>query len=198
LQEEGWVVCRAFKKRTTSQSKSIEGWDSGYFYDEPSGVSSVVDPIDFISRQPQNYLSQNFMCKQEIEADNLGGFMHSDQFVQLPQLASPSLPLIKRPASSISRISENNEEELEQMNRVCNNNSKKVTDWRALDKFVASQLSQEDRFDGDGESSFGAHDRNSDMSLLLLQSSRVDDEEKLNGFLNSSSDCDIGICIFEK
>lgn len=153
-----------------------------------------MDPIDFISRQPQNFLSQNFMCKQEIEADNMG-FMHSDQFVQLPQLESPSLPLIKRP-SSISLISENNEEE-EQMNSGCNN-TKKVTDWRALDKFVASQLSQEDRFEGDGESSFGAH-QNSDMSLLLLQSSRVDDEEtKLNGFLNSSSDCDIGICIFEK
>ncbi|KAJ6989633.1 hypothetical protein NC653_018191 [Populus alba x Populus x berolinensis] len=26
--EEGWVVCRAFKKRTTGQNKSIEGWDS--------------------------------------------------------------------------------------------------------------------------------------------------------------------------
>lgn len=203
-QEEGWVVCRAFKKRTTSQSKSIEGWESGYFYDEASGVSSVVDPIDFISRQPQNFLSQNFMCKQEIEADNMGTFMHAHsdhQFVQLPQLESPSLPLIKRPPSSISLISENNEEEEQIMNRGCNN-TQKVTDWRALDKFVASQLSQEDRFEGDGESSFGAaQDQNSDMSsLLLLQSStRIDDEDKFNGFLNSSSDCDnIGICIFEK
>ncbi|KAK7843498.1 nac domain-containing protein 37 [Quercus suber] len=192
--EEGWVVCRAFKKRTTGQTKSIEGWDSSYFYDESSGVSSVVDPIDFISRQPQNFLAQNFLCKQELEAENMR-FMQSDPFVQLPQLESPSLPLIKRP-SSISLISENNEEE-EQINNSGCNNTKKVTDWRALDKFVASQLSQEDRFEGDGESSFGPHDHNSDMSLLLLQSSR-DDEENLNGFLNASSDCDIGICIFEK
>lgn len=192
-QEEGWVVCRAFKKRTTGQNKSNEGWDSSYFYDESSGVSSVVDPIDFITRQPQNFLAQNFLCKQEIEADNLS-FMQSEQFVQLPQLESPSLPLIKRP-SSISPISDNNEEE-EQINRGYNNNNK-VTDWRALDKFVASQLSQEDRFEGDGESSFGQH-HDSDMSLLLLQSSRDDEGNKLNGFLNSSSDCDIGICIFEK
>lgn len=194
LQEEGWVVCRAFKKRTTGQTKSIEGWDSSYFYDESSGVSSVVDPIDFISRQPQNFLAQNFLCKKELVAENMR-FMQSDPFVQLPQLESPSLPLIKRP-SSISLISENNEEE-EQINNSGCNNTKKVTDWRALDKFVASQLSQEDRFEGDVESSFGLHDHNSDMSLLLLQSSR-DDEGKLNGFLNASSDCDIGICIFEK
>ncbi|XP_034682688.1 NAC domain-containing protein 37 [Vitis riparia] len=191
-QEEGWVVCRAFKKRTTSQSKSIEGWDTSYFYDEPSGVSTVMDPIDYISRQPQNYLGQNFLCKQEIEADNLN-FMHAtEHFVQLPQLESPSLPLMKRP-SSVSLISENNEEE--DQTRGCNN-AEKVTDWRALDKFVASQLSQEDRYEGDGVSSFGAH-HNSDMALLLLQSSR-DEANKLNGFLNSSSDCDIGICVFEK
>lgn len=186
-------MCRAFKKRTTSQNKSIEGWDSSYFYDEPSGVSSVLDPMDYITRQPQNFFAQNFLCKQEIEADNLN-FIHSDQFVQLPHLESPSLPLIKRP-SSISLVSEYNEEE-DQQARECKT-SEKVTDWRALDKFVASQLSHEDSYDCDiGSSSFVAH-QNSDMALLLLQSAR-EEENRLNGFLNSSSECDIGICIFEK
>nr|UBT01661.1 NAC transcription factor 57 [Litchi chinensis] len=171
-QEEGWVVCRAFKKRTNGQSKSIEGWDSSYFYDEPSGVSSVVDPIEYMSRQqPQGFLSQNLLCKQEIEADNLS-FMQSDQYLQLPQLESPSLPLLKRPISSISLTSENNEELVEdhqQQNRKTSNNTattttkKAVTDWRALDKFVASQLSQEE-----GDSSFGGHS-SSDMALMLLQ-----------------------------
>ncbi|XP_022752164.1 NAC domain-containing protein 37-like isoform X2 [Durio zibethinus] len=151
-QEEGWVVCRAFKKRTTGQ-KSIEGWDSSYFYDE---------------------------------------------FVQLPQLESPSLPLIKRP-SSISLISEStNYEEEDHQNRMCNN-TKKVTDWRALDRFVASQLSHEDRYDGEGVSSFDINNNNnSDMALLLLESSGREEGNKLNEFLNlSSSDCDIGICIFD-
>ncbi|KAJ9146991.1 hypothetical protein P3X46_029202 [Hevea brasiliensis] len=200
-QEEGWVVCRAFKKRTTGQTKNIEGWDSSYFYDEASVVSSVIDPIDYISRQPPNFMAQSFLCKQEIEADNLS-FMRTDNFVQLPQLESPSLPLIERP-SSISLISENNNNnEEEEQARGCNinnssNNNKKVTDWRAFDKFVASQLSQEDRYDGDNAvPSFGG-ENSSDMSLLLLQSGR-DDEKKFNGFLSSSSDCDIGICIFDK
>lgn len=200
-QEEGWVVCRAFKKRTTGQTKNIEGWDSSYLYEESSGVSSVVDPLDYITRQPQNFLAaQNFLCKQEIEADNLN-FMQSDSFVQLPQLESPSLPLIKRPSSSISLISENNEEEILEQNKGCSNvnNAQKVTDWRALDKFVASQLSQ------DQDRSFEGDDQDSEdmAALLLLQSSsssRSDHEgnKLMNGFLNPTSDCDIGICIFEK
>ncbi|KAK8566296.1 hypothetical protein V6N13_021368 [Hibiscus sabdariffa] len=72
---------------------------------------------------------------------------------------------------------------------ICTNN-KKVVDWRALDKFVASQLSHEDRFDdGRGVSSIVAIDNNnnSDMALMILQSSR-EERNKLNEFLNSSSD----------
>ncbi|XP_057970612.1 NAC domain-containing protein 37 [Malania oleifera] len=219
-QEEGWVVCRAFKKRTNAQTKSTEAWDSSYFYDEPSGVSSVVDPIDYISRPPsQNFLANSFLCKQEIEADNIN-YVQSDHFVQLPQLESPSLPLIKRPSSSVSLISENNnnEEVVEQINNnnnnnnnrggcLMNNNSEKVTDWRALDKFVASQLSQDqercDQRDNNingVSSSFGVH-HSSDMAdmLMLLQSSRGEGSSRLNGFLSaSSSDCDFGICIFDK
>lgn len=95
--------------------------------------------------------------------------------------------------SLISESNINNEEEEE--TRGCSN-TKKVTDWRALDKFVASQLSQEDRYDGNGVSSFGA-ENNSDMQLLLLQSGR-EEGNKFNGFLSSSSESNIGICIFEK
>lgn len=202
------MVCRAFKKRTSSQNKSMEGWDSSYFYDELHCVSSIVDPTDFISRQ-----TQSFLCKQEIaaEADNLNStLMPSDHFVQLPQLESPSLPLIKRPSSSMSQISssENNvEEDVELINnKGCssNINAKKtdaVTDWRDLDKFVASQLSQEDNYNELGDhgdySSFGVHDHDdSDMAALLLL--QRDEGNKLNGFLSSSSDCDLGIYIFEK
>ncbi|XP_065853013.1 NAC domain-containing protein 37-like [Euphorbia lathyris] len=208
-QEEGWVVCRAFKKRTSSlQTKNIEGWDSSYLYDESSVISSVLDPIDYISRQPQNYLAQNNMlCKQEIEADNLS-FMQAaaECFVQLPQLESPSLPLIKRPSSASLMPSQNNnnnsnnDEDLEQSMRGCS--SKRVTDWRALDKFVASQLSQEDRYgncDNNAVScSFGVAENASDISPLMLLQTGKDEENKFDGLLSSTSDCDIGICIFEK
>ncbi|AET03821.2 putative transcription factor NAM family [Medicago truncatula] len=168
-QEEGWVVCKAFKKKTSVQAKTNERWDPSHLHDEQtSSIISRVDPIDLILRQPQRISAQNFMYKQEIEAeaDTLLRFMHSEQLVPLPQLQSPSLT--KR-QNSMPIISE------------------KVTDWRDLDKFVASQLSQEDH----------RHETSSDMSLFLLQSSKDDEENKLSSFLTTRSDCDIGICVFE-
>nr|QDX01716.1 NAC domain-containing protein NAC55 [Medicago sativa subsp. falcata] len=208
-QEEGWVVCRAFKKRTTnsqSTKSTIEGWDTSYFYEEAASRvnNSMVDPIDqLISRQPQSYLSQSYnMCKQEIEA-----CMHAEQFLQLPQLESPSLPLVKRP-STMSLVSDNNNDDINDQNRLLllsNNNdnitTNTVTDWRALDKFVASQLSHEVETDqGVLLSSFGTNNNpSSDMALMLLQQGNRDEENKLSPFLNASSDCsDIGICVFEK
>lgn len=192
------MVCRAFKKRTTGQSKtSIEGWDSTYYYDEPSGVSTVLDSIGYITRQQSpKFLSHNLVCKQEIEAtDQNLHFPQSDQFVQLPQLESPSLPPMKR-LTPISFATENNN--IEDDDRYSRgSNSKKVTDWRDLDKFVASQLSHGDRYEGldVGSAGFGSHS-DSDLGLLLLQSGREEAGPKLNEL--STSDCDIGICIFNK
>ncbi|RZC66579.1 hypothetical protein C5167_010261 [Papaver somniferum] len=246
--------------------KTSEGWESSssnYFYDETSGVSSTVEPsVDYISR---NRRQQNFMCKQETatEVENLN-FLNSDHFVQLPQLESPSLPLLKRP-SFMSLVSENSDDynplhhqeqqqqqqqhqqqvsailgfnntdmmNMEQVARLGYNGSsnnmmdmeQNVTssDWRALDKFVASQLmSQEDGFDHnvEGLSNFivdhqqqqqyhVANNSNSDnmMSLLLMQSGTGKEEvmnhSKLkNGFLSSTSSVSLGdnmgFCIFEK
>ncbi|KAG4941270.1 hypothetical protein JHK87_045141 [Glycine soja] len=220
-QEEGWVVCRAFKKRTTNgQTKTIEGWHRNCLYDEQqqacgSVSSTVVDPnIDLMLRQqPQRFTgAQNFMYKQEeiIEADNNNlSFMHAEQqLVQLPHLESPSLPLAKKQSSVVSPISDNinNNEDDDNPQKGLSNTTKKVTtDWRALDKFVASQLSQEERHEIEGVSSFATHHTttSSDMALLLLQNNSRENERnnKFNPFFNTSStisDCDIGICVFEK
>lgn len=221
MQEEGWVVCRAFKKKITGQTKTNmgEGWESNYFNEEPStAVSSIVDPLEYITRQPPppNFMAQNLLCKQEMELaenNNLNfSYSNSDQFVQLPQLESPTLPLIKRPISSMSLVSENsNQEDDEQtINKRCstiNSTSQNVTgDWRALDKFVASQLShdnheQESRYEADHGllSSFEEEAHNySDLGMLLLLSERTEGP-KLNEILSSSSDdFDTGVCIFDK
>jgi len=195
MQEEGWVVCRAFRKRTNGQTKTIEGWDRSYIYDEQAcGVNSSVNPIDLMLRQPQrnNISAQNFLYKQETEADNLS-FIHAEQMMQLPQLESPSMPLVKK-QTSVSLISDNINNEDGSQKEL--SNTKKVTDWRAFDKFVASQLSQEERHEIEGMSSFATH-TGSDMALLLLQN--TNERNKFNPFLStSSSDCDIGICVFEK
>lgn len=191
------MVCRAFKKRNTGQAKinNEEGWESNYFYEESSGVSSIVDPLEYIPRQPPtgNFMSQNLLCKQEIEGNNNSSliFLHSsDQFVQLPQLESPSLPLMKRP-SSMSLISED-DQQITKRSKIDKNVNDRVTDWRALDKFVAYQLSHDD----DGVSSYEPHN-GSDLGMLLLQSGR-EEGPKLDDLLSSTSNRDIGICIFDK
>ncbi|KAH7664641.1 NAC domain-containing protein [Dioscorea alata] len=172
-QEEGWVVCRAFKKRSTIQTRSIaDVWESGY-----APVNS------YLQRQP----IRSALCKQESadQIENLN-LLNSNQFVQLPQLESPSMPLLKN--SSVVSMSCENED-----------GGEKVTDWRALDKFVASQLSHEERYDADQQCSELGHavDKNSEMALLLLGSGD-EEENKLNGLLSSSLDCDFGICVFDK
>ncbi|KAG2408782.1 NAC domain-containing protein [Vigna angularis] len=184
-QAKGWVVCRAFRKRTNGQTKTIEGWDRRYTYEEQAcGVYSWVDPIDLMLRKPQrnNISAENLLYKKETR------LMHAEEAMQLPELESPSMTIVKKQSStSVSLISDNINKE---------DGSEKVTDWRALDKFVASQLSQEERHEIEGMSSFAGHS-GSDMALLLLQN--TNERNKFNPFLSAaSSDCDIGICVFEK
>ncbi|XP_019172056.1 PREDICTED: NAC domain-containing protein 37-like [Ipomoea nil] len=208
-QEEGWVVCRAFKKRITGQAKSMESWESNFLYDEPN-----INNMDYMTRQaaaaaaPSNFMAaQTFLCKQELEASENLTFMHADQlFNQLPQLQSPSLPLLKTPLlpeNHRSNASEDDASAGEQIKKMNCVSDKKVTDWRALDKFVASQLSHDVN-----QESFEDHHGCDEMgSLLLLQSEMRDNNGgggggsgRLNDFLSSgSSEFDnIGICIFDK
>ncbi|KAK9036348.1 hypothetical protein V6N11_078353 [Hibiscus sabdariffa] len=109
----------------------------------------------------------------------------------------PSASSAREPVAAIFKETElentnDEEDEDEEQKRVICTDSKKVADWRALDKFVASQLSHdEDRFDdGGGVSSIeaiGNNNNNSDMALMLLPSDR-EERNKFNEFLNSSSD----------
>ncbi|KAJ0683533.1 putative transcription factor NAM family [Helianthus annuus] len=160
-QEEGWVVCRTFKKPTTGQPKYSEGWESNFFYNRWMHARPAMDPLDYITSQPSSSIfPHSFMCMKELEANENLKFVHCDQFEQLPQLKSPSLLSIKWPSSIYSLVSPlgNNDKKddlpvgINIINDTSNNN--KVTDWRALDKFLASQLSQHDRYGiGDGSSS---------------------------------------------
>ncbi|WOL10004.1 NAC domain-containing protein [Canna indica] len=188
-QEEGWVVCRAFKKRATCPTRSAaEIWNSSYCYDDLGRMNPMMNPVVCLQKQPMTLL-----CKQETEFDELH-LLQSNQFVQLPQLESPSLPLANQRSSKMTVYEKEDEEQARVSNGI-----EKVTDWRALDKFVASQLSQENnRFVGEQVVSGFGVENDSDMALLLLQSER-DEVEKFSELLSSGGpDCDTGICIFEQ
>ncbi|GAV75606.1 NAM domain-containing protein [Cephalotus follicularis] len=168
-QEEGWVVCRVFKKRLTTVRK-LGDFESPCWYDDPVSFMPDLDSPRRIS-QPYGTYHHHYPCKQELE---LQYNMPHDPFLQLPQLESPKLP---QSAVSISHCNsavpygyhdrnngstlqsstltqEDHTQQGHQQNLsslYSNSNDQavdQVTDWRVLDKFVASQLSHEEASKG--------------------------------------------------
>ncbi|VVB18352.1 unnamed protein product [Arabis nemorensis] len=139
-QEEGWVVCRAFKKRTTVPTKRRQLWDQNCFFYE--ATADLMEPLDKNVHKRARHntdISGTTPFKQELLSEKnhvddgeFGSmFLQSiddDQFSQLPQLESPSLPSEITLQEHMSRQEDDVSVE------------KRITDWRSLDKFVASQL----------------------------------------------------------
>ncbi|KAK9062057.1 hypothetical protein SSX86_019242 [Deinandra increscens subsp. villosa] len=196
-QEEGWVVCRAFKKRATGQTRTTIRWESNYVYDESSLVTSTMD--NYTTIQPSNiHLTESIMCKQELEASQNLNFVQCDEFIQLPHLESPPLQSLKRPATSSMYEHDIQEDN----NLIKKRNTNEVRDWRDLDKFVASQLSQEEEIRCVGEGFSTNFEENIDSASLnhMFYQGGGGGERKMNGLLSSTSSdhFDVGICIFDK
>lgn len=167
-QEEGWVVCRVFKKRVTTMRKVSEH-DSPCWYDDQ--VSFMQD-LDSPKQSSQSNLVYQlpYPCKKELDLAPYQ--MPREQFLQLPLLESPKLlqsastNIASNPmaaygldvshATSLLPSSLIQEEQVQHTGQqnfqaMYGNNTTneqqgvdQVTDWRVLDKFVASQLSQDD------------------------------------------------------
>ncbi|KAF8032856.1 hypothetical protein BT93_D1670 [Corymbia citriodora subsp. variegata] len=164
-QEEGWVVCRVFKKRMTSVRKMGE-YESPCWYDDQVSFMSELDSPRRISQPYPSPYHHQYPCKQEIELQY--NMPPHDAFLQLPQLESPkvtqsapnitcnSLMPYAYDRSSCSNFQSSNltqEEHIQQIHHLNMNSlfgnipseqaADQVTDWRVLDKFVASQLSHD-------------------------------------------------------
>ncbi|KAJ0976902.1 hypothetical protein J5N97_012376 [Dioscorea zingiberensis] len=124
-QEEGWVVCRAFKKQTPNQRPYFNTYIPAY-HDHQYGygmLSEITRPAsDFIDAYSGgNFLEQPFESK-------LNNMNH---VLELPHLDSPSLT---------SSLTPNRQEEHgEQMNE----HRDQLIDWKILDNLLASQLSHD-------------------------------------------------------
>ena len=175
-----------------------------------SGVNSIIDPTEYISNQKHDIFGKGFTCKQEIEGmvDDLNYMQSYHQFIQLPQLQSPSLPVMKRPSSSMSISSMDNnsnyiislDDEASFESVISGENKRKnkkkqvkmIGDWRELDKFVASQLMSQDN----GTSDYvGHHINHEDMEMdsSLLLNERDEENRFVSELLNSNTDYDTGI-----
>nr|GMD80955.1 NAC domain-containing protein 7 [Ipomoea batatas] len=188
-QEEGWVVCRAFKKRMPTMARK-EGADhesplcSNGWYDDQ--ISSFI-PSDFESPRristhhhhhpnynninpPPYNMNPHFLnsCKQELhhhqlhyniivphEHEHHPPFIH--QSSSLPQLESPKLPHSSTPQFHMINSSSSSSPSLLYCNdqSVADDHDHLTTDWRVLDKFVASQLMSHDEEDNNNSNGDG-------------------------------------------
>ncbi|EOA34776.1 hypothetical protein CARUB_v10022351mg [Capsella rubella] len=198
-QEEGWVVCRVFKKKLAATERKMGGYDSSpsqWYDDQLSFMASEFDSsssqqflpshhynrhhphqqtlpcgLNVSSAYAYNNNNPNLQCKQELELHYNHMVQHQQQnhhlresmFLQLPQLESPnsngsSLPYGSSNTSKNTRNIGNlqqssnlsHDEQLQQGNQSFSSLyydqgvDQVTTDWRVLDKFVASQLSNEE------------------------------------------------------
>ncbi|XP_062219779.1 NAC domain-containing protein 7-like [Phragmites australis] len=144
--EEGWVVCRVFKKRLATVRRMADG-SPCWFDDHVTGfIPDLGSPRHPMHHHHPNAAAygghQPYHCKPELEYHHL--LPSQEAFLQqLPQLESPKPPAYIGHGSSLqspdkaSRYTAQ-QPPMEAAYMIAGDDS--VTDWRVLDKFVASQL----------------------------------------------------------
>ncbi|KAJ1298994.1 hypothetical protein BS78_01G497100 [Paspalum vaginatum] len=218
-QEEGWVVCRAFKKRTAYPARSMAmAWDSSYSYRGVSAMGAVAaDAGAFVDTDAayaqMRRQSKSARFKQEAELDGAAALLqYSSHLVELPQLESPSAQLAPKPSqASVDEVDGTDDNGGRRGKKA--RADEVATDWRALDKFVASQLSPAECAAAGGLEAASAsttaaanagtqldHGEDDDMAaLLFLNSDGREEEERWTGLLGpAGGDGDFGLCVFEK
>ncbi|KAK6132159.1 hypothetical protein DH2020_034084 [Rehmannia glutinosa] len=161
-QAKGWVVCRVFKKRIATVRK-FNDRDSPIWYDDQVSFMPDMDSPTQHSHPNLSYTHYPTYnsCKKEMDLQY--GIPTDHHFLQLPNLESPKLlhPQTTNPMPSYGPglnlnpqslvLSQDIHQTLGEQNlhsMFGNNNEQssgdQVTDWRVLDKFVASQLSHEE------------------------------------------------------
>uniref|UniRef100_A0A0D9VP05 NAC domain-containing protein n=1 Tax=Leersia perrieri TaxID=77586 RepID=A0A0D9VP05_9ORYZ len=211
-QEEGWVVCRAFKKRTAYPARNMmETWDSNYS-NIMSATAAFVDPSVAAyaaaaqMRRPQQQ-QKNGRFKQEADAAAAAALLHySSHLSELPQLESPSAaPPPQNPNQLITAADDDNNCRRKAKKARAASGDNVATDWRALDKFVASQLSPGETMPaaaaaaGVSSQMEDNHGEDDMAALLFLNSDERDEVDRWTGLLGSAGgDGDLGICVFDK
>ncbi|XP_051139920.1 NAC domain-containing protein 30 [Andrographis paniculata] len=138
-QEEGWVVCRAFKKPNPGNKPGFEGWNNTYYlrdssnYRPPSYPStSTLLPFDPSGlNQGTNALQPPFL------AENLKPSLspYESQMVDLPNLDSPSISTsFATTDTNFDHSALANEEAEDGKSQFSN----QFSEWQSFDKLIAS------------------------------------------------------------
>lgn len=137
MQEEGWVVCRAFKKPSPNHRQGFEAWTRAYYARDNSQVRPPSFP-DLVAaqgghpnqaatfHQPIGSLQQEFFC---------GHSLLDDQLIEIPQLDSPStLSTSLATKDGFQRIGVAVEDYDEERSTI----SSQYLDWKNLDDLLAN------------------------------------------------------------
>ncbi|KAF5774920.1 putative transcription factor NAM family [Helianthus annuus] len=152
-QEEGWVVCRVFKKRITTVRR-MESHDSLCWYNDQVSFMPDYESPNRVSHPYTSNSSYQHQLPAKSELDEMNYNLPLEHsFLQLPQLESLRYPQPAVAGLSASYTSTNLQPPTQQQSNVNlfygNNNDNngehdhQLTDWRILDNFVASQLSND-------------------------------------------------------
>ncbi|GAB4844822.1 hypothetical protein Ancab_038210 [Ancistrocladus abbreviatus] len=151
-QEEGWVVCRAFKKPSPSHSQGFEAWNHPYYFRNsthivspsvPDVASPVLDSNQACTSFCQQLQSFGFDQEYLVTNDNANAIdqhktcinpTDNNQLVDLPQLDSPSVSTSFATNEGFKSTSADNYDE------KCSNN------WNFFNSMVASQILHPDCF----------------------------------------------------
>ncbi|KAF8058993.1 hypothetical protein N665_1235s0002 [Sinapis alba] len=241
-QEEGWVVCRVFKKRLAAVIRRMGDYDSSpshWYGDHLSFMASELETNGPLRILPNHHQQQqlpyglnasaytlnnpNLQCKQELglQYNHLVQQHESPlSLIQVPQLdQSPNIQQDNSNCNSLPYGTSNNdnnsshianlqqsnlanEDQLNQGNQSFSSlymNSEEqamdqVTDWRVLDKFVASQLSNEEA----ATASASLQNNAKDIGNVEYQVDEEKDQKKVSDMgeeyaASTSSSCQIDL-----
>ncbi|KAI3460652.1 hypothetical protein Pfo_017315 [Paulownia fortunei] len=141
-QEEGWVVCRAFKKPSPSHKQGFEAWNNTYYvrsdsshYRPPSFSSTPSTSIqNFDLLNQGTNLNQLPFPPESLKSSHS---LFESQMVELPKLDSPSI--------STSFTTNDNNFEHSGVANEDNEDEKRnfgdqYSEWESFDKLLASQV----------------------------------------------------------
>ncbi|KAJ9167147.1 hypothetical protein P3X46_021818 [Hevea brasiliensis] len=144
-QEEGWVVCRAFKKPIPNQRPSyIEAWDNHAYCANirPPSFSDTLTTTHMAIHPNQTASFHQQLPFGSDPADQLVSshpFLENNQLIDLPQLDSPNT--LSTSFATKEGFHNNNGVSSEDFDEQrSNNSSTQFIDWKNLDSLLASQV----------------------------------------------------------
>lgn len=130
-QEEGWVVCRAFKKLSPNhKQQGFEHWNNSYFAGARSDNNHIYRPPSFPAINNLDHLINHGSTTNHYPPFQSDG--SCSQIFDLPKLDSPSM-------STSFTTNDNNVEEAEDETRNNVGYDQQHSVWRSFDKLLDCQ-----------------------------------------------------------